>query len=76
MNLTRSKILEILEMEPNLASYQIMEKLNKEGYDVTNDTLDKNLKTMTKEGRLKRTAQGSPWRYYYNVNREELVSQR
>lgn len=72
MNKTESKILEILNKDNELKSYEIGRRLEELGSSVTPDTIAKNLKRMTEEGKIIREARGNPWYYHYKLNKNYL----
>jgi arginine repressor len=73
MNKTKNLVTEILKEREELNSVQIMEELKGRDYEITNDSLAKNLKEMTKSGELTRYGekkeQDIAWYYYYKLNK-------
>ena len=85
MSKTESKILEILNENNELVSYEIQRGLEELGYSVNYDTVWRNLKRMTEEGKLIRQAKAKkrerkygwedkrqPWYYHYKLNKNYL----
>lgn len=74
MNKTKNLIKLILEEKKELNSVQIMKELEKKNYQITNDTLAKNLKKMTDSGVLTRHGEKKEgdiaWYHYYQLNEE------
>jgi len=62
MSKIEGKIMGILNENTVLNASEIKEKLG-----LTYDTIAKYLKNMTNRGILERTAKGSPWTYYYQL---------
>lgn len=62
---TESKIMKILGNGKEIESNEIAKLIK-----LTYDTTASHLKKMTNERKLKRTARGKPWNYYYQLNKD------